>query len=132
MEIKKKEFKYKGKTLEELKTLDIREFAELLKSRLRRTALRQFQEIENFVKRAKNKLEKGKKTVKTHKRHLMIVPELIGMRLQIYNGREFIPVDVIEDMLGHKFGEFALTRARIKHTKGGVGATKGTKSKSKN
>ena len=57
MEIKKKEFKYKGKTLEELKKLDIREFAELLKSRPRRTALRQFQEIENFVKRAKTKLE---------------------------------------------------------------------------
>lgn len=131
MEVRKKEFKYKGKTLEELKTLDIREFAKLLTARQRRTALRNFQEIENFVKRAETKLGKGKKAIRTHKRDLIIVPELIGMKLQIYNGRDFVPVEVTADMLGHKFGEFALTRAKIKHTKAGVGASKGSKTKAK-
>ena len=131
MEIRKKEFSFRGKSLEELQKLDVREFAGLLKSRQRRTALRQFQEIEEFVKRAHTKISKGKKAVRTHHRDLVIVPKLIGIKLQIYNGRDFVPVEITGEMLGHKFGEFAPTRARIKHTKAGIGATKGSMGKSK-
>lgn len=130
MELRKKEFTYRGKPLEELKQLDIREFAKYLTSRQRRTVMRQFQKIEYFVNRAKGKQAKGKK-IKTHQRDLIIVPDMVGMKIQIYNGQNFIPVDVIAEMLGHKFGEFAPTRARIKHGSAGVGATKGSKSKSK-
>lgn len=130
MEIKKKEFTYRGKTVEELKKLEVREFAILLRSREKRAALRQFQKIENFVNRAKDKQSKGKK-IRTHQRDIIIVPGLLGMRLQVYNGNQFIPFDVVNDMLGHKFGEFSPTRNRVKHTKAGVGATKGTKHKSK-
>jgi len=131
MEIRKKEFNFRGKSLEELQKLDVREFASLLKARQRRSTLRQFQEIEEFVKRARKKLEKGKKFIRTHKRDIVIVPQLIGIKLQIYNGNKFIPLEITGDMLGHKFGEFAPTRAKIKHTKAGVGATKGSKHKSK-
>ena len=130
MEIKRKQFTFKGKTVEELKILDVREFAKYLRSRQRRTVLRQFQEIEKFIKRSKVKLAKGKR-VKTHQRALVVVPQMVGMRIQIYNGQNFIPVDIIGEMLGHKFGEFALTRARTKHGSAGVGATKGSKHKSK-
>lgn len=129
-EIRKKQFTYKGKTTEELKVLDVREFAKYLRSRQRRTALRQFQEIEQFVNRAKEKIAKDKK-IRTHKRDLIIVPQMIGMKIQIYNGRTFVPVEIIEEMLGHKFGEFAPTRVRVKHGSAGVGATKGTKYKAK-
>lgn len=114
---RKKELKFKGRTLEELKQLDVREFAKLLRSRQRRTVLRSFQKHETFVSRAKEQLKKGKKSVKTHIRDLVVVPELVGMRLQIYNGRDFIPFDVTIEMLGHKFGEFAPTRARARHNK---------------
>jgi len=117
MDIKKKELKFRGKTLEELKTLDVREFASLLRSRQRRTVLRNFQEHEIFVKRAESHLAKGKKLVKTHSRALVIVPGLVGMRLGIYTGREFAPVDITIEMLGHKLGEFAPTRARARHVK---------------
>lgn len=127
---KKKEFTYRGKTIEELKTLDVREFAKYLKSNGRRNVLRNFQEIEDFVNRAKKKLER-KKRIKTHKRHIIIVPKLVGMTIQVYNGREFLPVEIKSEMLGHKLGEFALTRVRVAHTKAGVGATKGSKHKSK-
>lgn len=126
----KKQTTFKGKTIEELKTLDVREFAKLLKSRSRRTVLRNFQEVENFVNRAKTKIEKGKQ-VKTHSRDLVIVPELVGMKIQIYNGQKFIPVEVSLEMLGHKLGEFAPTRNRVNHGKAGVGATKGSKAQSK-
>ncbi len=130
MESHKKQFTFRGKSLEELKTLSVREFAKYVKSRQRRSILRQFQEIENFVNRAKKKIAKGKK-VKTHKRSIVIVPEMVGMKIQIYNGQRFTPVEIIGEMLGHRLGEFALTRARIKHGKAGVGATKGTRAKSK-
>ena len=130
MELRKKEFTYKGKTIEELKTLDVREFAKFLRSRQRRTVLRQFQEIEKFISRSKEKAKKDKK-IKTHQRDLVVVPEMIGMRIQVYNGNTFVPVEIVGEMLGHKFGEFAPTRARVKHGKTGVGATKGTKHKSK-
>ena len=130
MESQKKQHTFRGKTIEELKSLDVREFARYLKSRQRRTVLRQFHKIENFVKRAKKKIEKNK-PVKTHKRTIIIVPEMVGMRIHVYNGREFVPVDITLKMLGHRLGEFSLTRRRIKHGSAGVGATKGTRAKSK-
>ncbi len=117
MQVKKKELMFKGKTVEELKTLDVREFAKLLRSRQRRTVLRNFQEHENFVKRVNAKIAKGKKSVKTHRRDLVIVPGLIENRIQIYNGKDFIPVDITIEMLGHKLGEFAPTRAKTRHVK---------------
>jgi small subunit ribosomal protein S19 len=131
MEIRKKEFGFRGMSLEEVQKLEVREFAKLLKSRQRRTALRQFQVIEDFAKRAQTKMNKGKKIIKTHKRDLVIVPQLVGMKLQVYNGHQFVPVDITGEMLGHKLGEFSPTRARIKHSKSGVGATKGSKHKAK-
>jgi len=129
-EFKKKEFTYKGKTIDELKTLDVREFAKFLRARQRRTLLRNFQEIEEFINRSKVKLGKNK-PIRTHQRSLIVVPEMIGWKVFIYNGNKFVPVEVTGEMLGHVFGEFAPTRARIKHSKAGVGATKGSKHKSK-
>ncbi len=127
---KKKEFTYRGKTIDELKQLNIKEFTKCLKSRERRYVLRNSQEIEHFVKMFKKKLNKNKK-IRTHKRNLIILPEFIGMNIQIHNGKEFTPVEIIGEMIGHKLGEFALTRSKVVHAKAGVGATKGTKHKAK-
>ena len=129
-EVRKKEFTYRGKTLEELKKLDVREFAKLLRARQRRSVLRQFQEIEKFVNRAKAKMNRNK-PIRTNQRDLIVVPQMVGMKIAIHNGKNFIVTNIIEEMLGHTFGEFALTRGRTKHGKQGVGATKGTKFKAK-
>jgi len=126
----KKEFTFRGKTMEELQKLDVREFAKFLRARERRTALRQFSELENFINRAKQTIAKNK-PVRTHKRDLVIVPQLVGMKIFVHNGRNFIPVDVIGEMLGHRLGELSPTRGKIKHGSAGIGATKGTKSKAK-
>ena len=126
----KKQFTFRGKTLEELKAMNIREFAKLLKSRRKRSILRHFQKIEDFVNRAKIKLAKNK-SIKTHQRDLIIVPQMVGMKIGIHNGNNFTHIIVVGEMLGHVFGEFAPTRSRVKHGGAGVGATKGTKSKSK-
>ena len=129
-EIKRKEFTYRGKTLEELKKLDVREFSKYMKSGPRRTALRQFQQIENFISRAKVKINKNK-PVRTHERSLVIVPDMVGMKINVHDGRSFIPIIITGEMLGHRLGEFAMTRGRVKHSKAGIGATKGSKFKAK-
>ncbi len=126
----KKEFTYRGKTTEELQNMEVREFSKYLKSRARRTIMRQFDDVGKFVNRAKEKIAKNKQ-IKTHRRDLIIVPSMIGMKINVHNGKAFLPVDITGDMLGHRLGEFALTRGKIKHGKAGVGATKGTKAQAK-
>ena len=127
---KKKEFTYRGKSLEELKKLDVREFAKYLKSRSKRKVLRNFQEIENFVERIKRKEEKNK-SIRTHKRAMIITPQMIGKTIGVHNGKEFVEVQIMNEMIGHRLGEFSPTRSKVAHSKAGIGATKGTKHKSK-
>lgn len=126
----KKQNTFRGKTIEELKNMEVREFAKYLTSRQRRYLLKQFQEVEDFLNRAEEKISKNK-SIRTHKRDLIVVPRMIGIKIHVYNGRAFLPVEIKWEMLGHKFGEFAPTRAKIKHGKAGIGATKGSKSKAK-
>ena len=120
---KKKEFAYRGVALEELKKLDIREFAKYIKSRQRRTVLRNFQMIEKFVKRCQESHAKGK-IIRTNMRDIVIVPSLVGMAMQIHNGKEFMPVKIEAEMLGHRLGEFAFTRKPVKHGAPGIVATR--------
>jgi len=51
-----------------------------------------------------------KEVIKTWSRRSTIFPEFIGLTFAVHNGKEFIPVYVTEDMVGHKLGEFSLTR----------------------
>ena len=65
----------------------------------------------SLMKKVKASNEAGKKEViKTWSRRSTIYPEFIGITFAVHNGKEFIPVYVTEDMVGHKLGEFALTR----------------------
>ena len=66
---------------------------------------------EHLMKKVKAVNESGKKEViKTWSRRSTIYPEFIGHTFAVHNGKEFIPVYVTEDMVGHKLGEFAPTR----------------------
>ena len=51
-----------------------------------------------------------KRPIKTWSRRSVISPEFVGFTVQVHNGRQHIPVFITEDMVGHKFGEFSLTR----------------------
>ena len=65
----------------------------------------------HLAKKVEKVNESGKKEViKTWSRRSTIYPEFIGHTFAVHNGKEFIPVYVTEDMVGHKLGEFALTR----------------------
>lgn len=128
--MRKKEMTYRGKTLEELKQLDVRESAKYLPSRSKRTVMRNFDVIEKFIKTCEKKVSKNKK-IKTHLRDIVIVPRLVGYTVGIYNGKAYQEVPLTVEMIGHRLGEFALTRARVNHGSAGIGATKSSKAAKK-
>lgn len=58
----------------------------------------------------------GEKTVlKTWSRDSTIIPEMVGLTIGVHNGKVHVPVAIVENMVGHKLGEFALTRKFIRH-----------------
>ena len=72
---------------------------------------------ESLMKKAeKQKNDTSKKPIKTWSRKSTIIPDFVGLSFLIYNGKKFIPLTVSEDMVGHKFGEFAPTRQFFGHT----------------
>jgi len=122
----KKVFTYKGYTLEELNKLTVEEQIALFPARLRRTLDRGYN-IRN-KKLQKKILESPDDTaVRTHSRDHIIIPAYVGKTVAVYNGKAFIHVTIIPEMIGHYFGEFALTRKSVKHTGPGVGATRSSK-----
>ena len=70
---------------------------------------------EKLIKKIQN-LKPGDKTViKTWSRSCTITPEMVGFTIGVHNGKEHVPVSVVENMVGHKLGEFALTRKFVSH-----------------
>ena len=57
----------------------------------------------------------SKKPIKTWSRRSMILPEMIGLTIAVYNGRQHVPVSINENMIGHKLGEFSPTRTYKGH-----------------
>ncbi|MFH0933041.1 MAG: 30S ribosomal protein S19 [Nitrospirota bacterium] len=71
---------------------------------------------EKLMKKVSKMMESGeKKIIKTWSRRSTIIPEFIGYTFAVHNGKKFIPVYVTENMVGHKLGEFALTRTFRSH-----------------
>jgi small subunit ribosomal protein S19 len=60
--------------------------------------------------------EKSKKPIKTWSRRSTIIPEAVGLTFAVHNGKKFVPIFVTENMVGHKFGEFAPTRIFHAHS----------------
>jgi len=121
---KKKEFLYRGKTLEELQAMSTEEFTQLLPARARRSMERGLlSKNPKFFKH----LERGDNVIKTHSRELLILPGMVNRKLAIHDGKSFVEVTVTPEMIGHNIGEFALTRTQVKHTGVGVGATRSSK-----
>jgi small subunit ribosomal protein S19 len=120
----KKEFTYRGKTLDELKAMGINEFMELVPARKRRSLKRGFTEEE---KKLLTKLSK-KDGVKTHCRELVILPEMVGKTVNVHNGKTYVKVVIEAEMIGDVLGEYSLTRNRVSHSSPGVGATKSSSS----
>jgi len=72
-----------------------------------------------FAKAEKAVATKDKKPVKTWSRRSMVLPEFIGLTIAVHNGKQHVPVYITDQMVGHKLGEFALTRTFKGHPAGG-------------
>jgi len=121
---RKKEFTYRGHTMEELLALPFDEMLGLLPSRARRT----FEKGLNYEQQLLfDKLKTAEEVVKTHRRDVPIIPQFVGKTVSVYNGKEFKEIEIKPEMIGHFLGEFALTRKPPVHSGPGVGATKSSK-----
>lgn len=118
----RKEFEYRGRAMEELRKMDLKEFAKLVPARERRTLIRGITEQQKIVL---GKIRKNSKKIRTHCRDMVIIPEMVGVNLKVHNGKkEWVDLLITSEMLGHRLGEFALTRKKVAHSAPGVGATR--------
>jgi small subunit ribosomal protein S19 len=119
-----KEFMYRGHSLDSLLGMSMDEFINLLPSRQRRSLQRGLTP-EQRILLEKMREAKGKDvTIKTHVRDLVILPEMVGAKITVHNGKEFLPVDIKPDMIGHYLGEFAITNKPVRHGTPGIGASR--------
>lgn len=122
---RKKEFTYRGYTMEELLAMPFDEVLSLMPSRVRRTFTRGLNEEQRTCF---EKIKSGRyKIVRTHRRDVPIVPEFVGKTVAVHNGKEFKEFEIRAEMIGHFLGEFAVTRKSVKHSGPGVGATRSSK-----
>ena len=122
----KDEFTFHGRTLEQVKNMGLDEFMKLIPSRQRRSLRRGMLEQNKplIEKIRKAKAGKIKRPIKTHARDMIVLPEMIGIKIHIHNGKTFEPIEIQPEMIGHFLGEFALTRQKVTHSAPGIGATK--------
>jgi small subunit ribosomal protein S19 len=120
-----REFLYKGYALDELKGMSIEQLSQLFTARMRRSIKRGWTEDQDkFLKRLRANPDK---VVRTHARDMIVLPEMVGRKLAVHNGKEFTYITIEPEMIGHMLGEYALTRKPIKHSAAGIGATRSTK-----
>ena len=120
---------YLGYELEALQKLSMDEFIKLLPSRLRRSLRRGFTEEQrkliNRIRKAKQLGDKATKTsIRTHVRDMIVLPEMVGFTIDIYDGKTYQPTKITIDHVGHYFGEFSITNKKVTHGNPGIGATK--------
>ncbi|OXA64226.1 40S ribosomal protein S15 [Folsomia candida] len=124
-----RKFTFRGVDLDQLLDMGMKQLTDLVHARARRR-------FNRGVKRKNlallKKLRKAKKdapqnekpeAVKTHLRDMIIIPEMIGSIVGVYNGKTFNQVEVKPEMVGHYLGEFSVTYKPVKHGRPGIGAT---------
>ena len=124
-----KEFNYRGHSLDSLLSLSMDEFINLLPSRQRRSLQRGLTPEQRIllekIRKAKEIIKKGQTMiVKTHVRDVIILPEMVGVKISVHNGKEFIPIEIKPAMIGHYLGEFAITNKPVRHGTPGIGASR--------
>ena len=122
---RKKEFTYRGMTLDKLQELNFKEFMDIIPSRQRRSFRRGLsKEQAKLITDSNNKPDK---VLRTHRREMIIIPQFVGRTFAVHNGKEFVNLEIMPEMIGLYFGELAPTRTSPTHTGPGVGATKSSK-----
>jgi len=123
----KKEFTFRGKPMDEIKKLSLQEFALLLNARQKRSLKRG---LPDQHKTLLKKFEKNSKNIKTHCRDMVILPQMVDAIVRVHSGKEYVPITILPEMLGHYLGEFVMTRRKVGHHAPGIGATRSSASMS--
>ncbi|MFW9867138.1 MAG: 30S ribosomal protein S19 [Candidatus Thorarchaeota archaeon] len=131
-ELDRLRFHYRGYTLEQLRKMNMDQFIQLLPARARRSLKRGLpprqRKLLERLRRAYRAKKRGKDLItRTHVRDMIIFPEMVGLKLGIYNGKEFVTVDIKPEMIGKYLGQFSMTRKRVQHGSPGIGATRSSK-----
>jgi small subunit ribosomal protein S19 len=124
-----KEFMYRGHSLNSLQAMSMDEFINLLPSRQRRSLTRGLTPEQRILleklRTAQESTKKGEEiTVKTHVRDMIILPEMVGAKIAVHQGKEFLALTVRPEMIGHYLGEFAITNKPVRHGTPGIGASR--------
>ena len=121
-----KEFRYRGYTLDQLNSMSTEAILQLLPSRARRSLNRGISDdkrklLEDIRAQKEGKLENQ---IKTHARDMIILPVMVGAKVSVYSGKEFVPLEVKPDMIGHYLGEYVITNKKVVHGTPGIGASR--------
>jgi len=121
---RREEFTYRGYKIDELKAMGVAELIPIMPARARRKVKRGLSRGEESLLQ---KIRIGGQKIRTHLREMIVMPDMIGKPIEIYNGKEFVKVEFQPEAVFHYLGEFALTRKRVTHGSAGIGATRGSK-----
>jgi len=126
-----KKFTYRGFELEDLQRMPMDQFINLLPSRQRRSLRRGLRprqkKLLERLRKAHQLMKAGKKVVvRTHNRDMIVLPEFVGLTIGIHNGKEFMPIEIQAQHIGHYLGEYAPTNKIVRHGNPGIGATRGS------
>ncbi|KAJ1086467.1 hypothetical protein NDU88_006584 [Pleurodeles waltl] len=124
-----RKFTYRGVDLDQLLDMSYEQIMQLYCARQRRRLNRGLRRKQHSLLK---RLRKAKKeappmekpeVVKTHLRDMIILPEMVGSMVGVYNGKTFNQVEIKPEMIGHYLGEFSITYKPVKHGRPGIGAT---------
>ena len=121
-----KEFTYRGISQKELEELPLDKLLKLFPARIRRSLTRGLNDNKRKLIGEIKATKEGKlKTpINTHLRDLIILPFMIGTTVNVYSGKEFVPVTITSEMVSHYLGEYVITNKRVSHGAPGVGASR--------
>ncbi|KAL1196284.1 Small ribosomal subunit protein uS19z [Cardamine amara subsp. amara] len=124
-----KKFSFKGVDLDALLDMSTDDLVKLFPSRIRRRLSRGLTRkpmaLIKKLRKAKREAPAGEKpeVVRTHLRNMVIMPEMIGSLIGVYNGKTFNQIEIKPEMIGHYLAEFSISYKPVKHGKPGQGAT---------
>ena len=121
-----REFTYRGLSQKELEKLSLDKLLKLFPARIRRSLTRGINDNKRKLIGEIKATKEGKlKTpINTHLRDLIILPFMIGTTVNVYSGKEFVPVTITSEMVSHYLGEYVITNKRVNHGAPGVGASR--------
>ena len=121
-----REFTYRGLSQKELEELPLDKLLELFPARIRRSLTRGINDNKRKLIEEMKAAKSGilKNPINTHLRDVLILPTMVGVTLNVYSGKEFVPITITTEMVGHYLGEYVITNKRVSHGAPGVGASR--------